>query len=430
MNDNTIFHKDQVKWIGVRLLDINSNTFFHEGQYYKAILPTAQDYTKQNNYDSLLNELHAEGFIPKTTLTHLKMDGISRIYSQYTEYFNVSLAHANPLVLKEAALLYIKLNLWLYKRDLIISDGHTGNIVIQKQNAPYWCDIGSIFELKGHYELSGLEEFVRFFVYPLLLRSKCYSLGNMMRWGLVNGISHKSAVALNLLNKPLKLIGSREQVLKVLENLISSIEFPWEHTLWSDYNVQADIDTNIPDIVQGGHNRKAMVMRLLKLLAPKTVIDLGANSGSFSRLAASLGAEVLALEPDETAIARGHLHLREFNADNPIKFVTSGLFEMHKAADVAIALALTHHVFLTDKFPWNHIAKSLAEHTNKHLITEFMPNGLGMTQKQENLPSNYTLENFVEQLSPLFEKVEIIDYLHVENASPRILLLCTNKIHA
>ncbi len=417
-----------VRWRGYAFMDVNFRTFYYENSFYRATLPTAINLVKDNSFQFLLNSLAKDGFIPETTQVPIEIEGFGKIYKQHTEFFNVPMSYANPIQLKEAALLFINLCKSLHKKNLCLIDGHCYNIIVQGLNKPLWCDVGSIIPSQGENYFNDIVECIKFMIYPLLLRSKSFDLGDMMRHCTTAGITNAAAGALRLAT-PKTFSPKRGEALNELEKFVQDIDFPWEKTLWSNYHDSKinndDIDTKI---VPHAPNRDALITRLLKLLKPKTVVDIAANAGVFSRLAARLGAEVLAIEPDETAVASGHLYLREHGAANSVKFMVAGADgNLKQPADVALALALTHHLFLTNHHPWKLIVRYLSGHTNKHLITEFMPNGLMVHEKQPNLPANYTLELFVEQLERYFSKVEIIEREVPKGSANRILILCTDK---
>ncbi len=420
----------QITWHGLHFLDPNIKAFSYEGAQYKAVKPTASPIFNYKNFDSFLEILVDEGFIPETRPSDIEVEGFVKVFWQYSEHFKISLSHSCPYTLKDAALKYIRFNRWLYERRLLLSDGHTHNFVIHKFDAPYWCDIGSIAPLNSTNHLQGIDEFIRFFLYPLLLRKKDYSLGKMMRFSLGEGISHHTARSFNLLSETITLSQDRLETLRILEEIIEDIEFPWEKTLWSNYAKEIQCDMRSLKITQGAHNRASMIMRFVKLFSPKTVVDVGANAGVFSRMMSNYGAQVLAIEPDESAVSRGHIYLQEHGkncATAPIKFSVGDVAAEHEQGDLALALALTHHLFLTNHYPWQSIAKLLAKHTSKNLITEFMPYGLHTKSVQPHLPEHYTVGHFAKELESYFSKVDVVEYPYPDNISPRVLLICSDK---
>src|SRR6185437_12773414 len=53
-----------------------------------------------------------------------------------------------------------------------------------------------------------------------------------------------------------------------------------------------------------GKQKRAWIRGVLDELRPKTVLDVGANTGEFSAIAAGMGADVVALERDADAAER------------------------------------------------------------------------------------------------------------------------------
>jgi hypothetical protein len=94
-------------------------------------------------------------------------------------------------------------------------------------------------------------------------------------------------------------------------------------------------------------------------------------------------------------------------------------------ADLAMALALTHHLALGQKYRWEYPVKCLASYTSDALLTEFMPNGLaGCEKPKDPLPEWYTLEAFMAALEVQFREVKILDYPVSPKAIPRTMILC------
>jgi predicted O-methyltransferase YrrM len=139
-------------------------------------------------------------------------------------------------------------------------------------------------------------------------------------------------------------------------------------------------------------------------------------------------ATIYSLDNDETALNKLY-QFGKINNYNNIFIARQNCVHSHSyIGDVALALALTHHLSLGQSYPFDFIAKQLASFTTNVLITEFMPRGLATgTQPDMNLPEYYKLENFVHELEQHFNKVEVFDYDVPDGTSPRILLVCYEK---
>jgi hypothetical protein len=94
-------------------------------------------------------------------------------------------------------------------------------------------------------------------------------------------------------------------------------------------------------------------------------------------------------------------------------------------SDMALALAVTHHLSLSQGISFETIARTLSIYTRRDLLVEFMPFGLGIGKPSANLPTWYTLENFIAAFQPHFEKIEVLPTDAACNN--RILLVCSGS---
>lgn len=415
-----------VHWCGRIFRDENVRTFLYEGSYYKAVLPSCHSWLKTREASLFLQTMAAAGFIPETVPADLKMEGFSAVYRQHTEEFTVPLMYASCESLRESALLFLKFNQWLLSRGYALIDGHCMNTVFQGAMQPKWCDIGSIIPLSSQSDLIGIEEFICHYIYPMLLRQKSAELENLSRLSTRKGISHNEASA--LLKAEIYLPLERKSALDILIKSVEEMQFPLKHSAWGDYYGDEDIDLQDDENNYSAANSRTKIFtRLFQTISPATVVDIGANAGFFSRYMAAHGAEVLAVEPDENAVLKHHRILRRQDFSHRIKLMIAGIGEPVYRGEMAVALALTHHLFFTMQYPWKYIVDLLASYTSDVLLTEFMPNGLGVIRKPDWLPDNYRLEVFAGHLERYFQQVEVIDYPRLPNISPRIFLLCRGK---
>jgi SAM-dependent methyltransferase len=124
-------------------------------------------------------------------------------------------------------------------------------------------------------------------------------------------------------------------------------------------------------------------------LRPENVLDIGANTGEYSALAATMGASVVALERDAAAAERlycmtseGKLPVETIYADlaRPTPAVgwdnheSLGLIErLEGQFDVVMMLALIHHLVLMEQIPLEAIAVLCERLTRRYLIVEWVP---------------------------------------------------------
>jgi len=119
------------------------------------------------------------------------------------------------------------------------------------------------------------------------------------------------------------------------------------------------------------------------------VLDIGANTGEYSRLAAQSGANVVALDTDVCAAeinwqlaASGNLPILPLVSDIARPTPALGWRNSESASlldrargrfDCVMMLGVIHHLLLVDQIPLPEIAQLLAEFTTKFAIVEWVP---------------------------------------------------------
>jgi len=135
--------------------------------------------------------------------------------------------------------------------------------------------------------------------------------------------------------------------------------------------------------------KQAWVQEVLDARQPRRVLDVGANTGEYSALAAQIGAEVVALERDGAAADRLFRMSRErglnvltLNADLARPTPAAGwenaeqsalLTRLEEKFEMVMMLAVIHHLILMEQIPLTKIMALCARLTKKHLIVEWVP---------------------------------------------------------
>jgi SAM-dependent methyltransferase len=131
------------------------------------------------------------------------------------------------------------------------------------------------------------------------------------------------------------------------------------------------------------------VRQTLATVGPARVLDIGANTGEFSELAAGEGAEVVALERDAAAADRlfcrsreRGLNIQTIQADiaRPSPSVgwensesLSLLDRLELQFDLVMMLAVIHHLILMEQIPLHAIVELCLRLTRRYLIIEWVP---------------------------------------------------------
>lgn len=153
---------------------------------------------------------------------------------------------------------------------------------------------------------------------------------------------------------------------------------------WSAYPESADHYTD-----EDHKQKQAFVREALVRAQPRQVLDLGANTGVYSRIAASLGASVVAWDTDLGASQRNwklatekRLPLQPLIADaaRPTPAIGwrnrewMGLLERAQGRfDCVMMLGLIHHLLVSDQIPLREVAALLRDLTTRWAIVEWVP---------------------------------------------------------
>jgi hypothetical protein len=186
---------------------------------------------------------------------------------------------------------------------------------------------------------------------------------------------------------------------------------------WSNY---AETASHYTDAAQQA--KQDFVRTALEAARPAHVLDVGANTGVFSRIAASAGAEVVAWDSDvqatelnwQTAV-RDKLPILPLVADfaRPTPAVgwqnsecSSLLDRARSRFDCVLMLGVLHHLLVSDQIPLPAILDQLADITTRSAILEWIPTTdpqfVSLCRGREPLYAHLTEDYFAQQLAQQF----------------------------
>ncbi|MFN2483548.1 MAG: SAM-dependent methyltransferase, partial [Candidatus Limnocylindria bacterium] len=209
----------------------------------------------------------------------------------------------------------------------------------------------------------------------------------------------------------------------LLDSLRRTVEqLRWEPrgTAWADYAENTSYSE------PATRAKREVVERFLSDAGGATVWDLGANVGVYSRLAATLGRDVVAFDVDPAAVERHWQALVRDRVGNVLPLIVDlmnpspslgwalaerrSLFERANA-DVVIALALVHHLAIGRNVPLVMLSAFLAR-LAPHVVIEFVPKEDPMVQvllaTREDVFPDYTLDGFRAAFATHFDFVDEI----------------------
>jgi hypothetical protein len=200
-----------------------------------------------------------------------------------------------------------------------------------------------------------------------------------------------------------------------LKTMIQKSEWKGRQTVWENYYTEA---SQRNDYLQ---QKKLIIENWLSGLPTiRTAIDLGANDGEFSFLLDEKNIPTISCDLDHAAINNLYKKIKTGNAKNILPLVIDlarpspavGLnnkerpsFIERTKTDLALALALIHHLAIGKNIPFDKIA-SLFSGMTDHLVIEFVPKKdekiQFMLRQKKDIYTDYTEENFLGSFQKYF----------------------------
>jgi hypothetical protein len=210
---------------------------------------------------------------------------------------------------------------------------------------------------------------------------------------------------------------SRLSFLGVIDNLESAVKkLKWQpqDTEWANYYDDINYSANAL------HQKKQLVAEFLDKINPKIVWDLGANTGLFSRIASDKGIQTVSFDIDPgcveknylECIEKGEIHILPLLLDLTNPSPNIGWQNQERMsilergpADTVLALALIHHLAISNNLLFNKMADFFNQVCNS-LIIEFVPKTDSQVQRllstREDIFLDYTQQAFESEFSKYF----------------------------
>jgi hypothetical protein len=188
---------------------------------------------------------------------------------------------------------------------------------------------------------------------------------------------------------------------------------------WADYESEA---THYAEDTR--RRKEEVVAAWIERTSPGSVWDLGANVGRFSRLASGRGIQTVAFDLDATAVDANYRAARTEDDPHLLPLVmdltnpSPGLGWDHRErmslaergpADLALALALIHHLAIGNNVPLPMVAATFAR-LARRAVVEFVPKEDEKVQTllatREDVFPGYTEDGFEAAMSEVFEVEE------------------------
>lgn len=448
--------------IGASFRDPSGFIFLHDHLIHRQV-----NHLYATQYDYLMNsELYDALTQAGLLITHREVD---LTLAQSDSAYKVIQPEAIPLItypyewcfgqLKDAALATLKIQNIALRHGMILKDASAYNIQFLN-GRPVLIDTLS-FEIYQEGQVwEAYRQFCQHFLAPLALMSyKDIRLGKLSRLHM-DGVPLDLAVSLLPKRAWLKLglflhlylhnrAQSRNQtttsqqsrdiskqaLLNIIDSLtttIRSLDWKPDQTAWADY-YQGDSYHEA-----GFEAKKAIVGQYLDRITPQNVWDLGANTGVFSRLCSERGIPTVAWDVDPGAVELNYREMKRQKERNLLPLIidlsnpSPGIgwanderesFIERGKVDLVLALALIHHLAITNNVPLPRIAKFMSTLTD-WLIIEFVPKEDPKVQtllaSRQDIFDDYTRAGFENAFADFFT---IVDAADIKDSTRRVYLM-------
>ncbi len=442
--------------------DRQGRVFYHHDNVYRALSPAARDAWRALATTGFFRSAVDAGSMVKTTevdlatsedLTAADLEALSPRWVAALEHERIPFL-SYPYewsfsMLQDAARLQLDLLQNALAEGLIAKDATSYNVQFRGAQ-PTFIDIASFEPWTEGEPWVGYLQFCQLFLYPLLLTAyrgipfqpwlrgsldgitpedcnRLLTLRDRVRPGVLADVylqaklqARTSGGDQHVRDDMRKAGFSRAMILGNITRLAKVVaKLSWQQTAseWADYAADNSYD-------EAAHAAK---VRFVEAAAGERrwplAWDLGANTGTFSRLIAQQANAVVSLDIDHLAVERLYRQLRKDGPSNILPLVfnladaSPGLGWRNRERktlverghpDFVLCLALIHHLVLRANIPLPDVIGWLGT-LDTHLIIEWVGKDDAMVKRllrnKEDIYDDYTLEGFEKALSHHFEVV-------------------------
>lgn len=346
--------------------------------------------------------------------------------------------------LKDAALLTLEIQKTALEYSMSLKDATAYNIQFY-QGKPVFIDTLSFEKYKQNSPWVAYKQFCQHFLAPLALMTyKDIRLNSLLKL-YIDGIpldlassllpgstkfnlsilahihihsksqKHYEAKADSNLKQAQMSLFNLKALIDSLESTVHALKLPKVDTEWGDYYNNTNYSPH------AFKSKSDIIKDFVEASAPKTLWDLGANLGEFSRIASDKGIYTVAFDIDPIAVEKNYLTSKRnketkilpllMDLTNPSSAIgwannERDSFVERASADTIMVLALIHHLAISNNLPFENIAQFFAQ-IGKSLIIEFVPKTDSQVQKllatREDIFPYYNQECFEQIFAQYFD---------------------------
>jgi len=390
--------------------------FFLGDRVFRAISIEYKDFCEKLLESPLIKELYDKNLIPKTTISDIRVDG----YALVLEHENITYTQPSEWcfsMLKDAGITILDVNEICLKHGYCLKDGHPWNVSFRNNNAVF-LDFGSIAYRDSEKERYFSQEFIDTVCYPLILWSKNEELIAQALLSSPLNIYKRTIPTANLSQSNLieSAVGSLGIKVEASKSFINKLPIPdYIDTMWGKY--QDEFFDGIKSKFCHRFKRFKRIKSLIQKYSSDatTILDLAGNIGGMGYYLEKSGRKykkIINIDYDENAIEASYkkfknldskveTYLSNFILQNQINHNIANRFK----SDVVLALALTHHLVLSQNYKLDLCFDIFKSFSKKYVYIEFMPLGLWGGGELPQIPQWYSEDWFQENFVKKFDLV-------------------------
>ncbi|MBI4945006.1 MAG: SAM-dependent methyltransferase [Bacteroidetes bacterium] len=455
--------------------DPSGFSFYYNNEIFRAIAPSYFDHFELMKSSGLYDLLSSHEYLVKHNEEvdpPFLQNANSSLASQFAG-FKIIKPKQIPFIsypyewcfsqLKKAALLTLTIQSEALKHGMTLKDASAFNVQFIG-NKPIFIDTLSFEKYKEGSPWIAYRQFCQHFLAPLaLIAYKSESLSKLsqvfldgipleltsslltMRSYLNTGIASHIHVHSKIQPKKTKkkssdkrIMLSKRQLTTILDHLketVNSLNLKTKRSLWNEYVSESSYTKKSTE------EKSKIISGWLQSVKPKTIWDMGSNTGTYSLLASAFCNHVIAMDADHACMESFCHSLTNSKKNNILPLIIDlanpspgigwnnrerkTLIQRGKP-DLIMALALVHHLRISHGIPFEKIARSFSEQ-GEWLIIEYVPKDDSqveeMLQNREDIFTDYIFHRFIDIFSVYFD----LHHQHELPESKRILCLMRAK---
>lgn len=389
-------------------VDPHGFLFEEGGRLYRAIYRDSAAHVQALLQADWFRAAAGEGIVETSIADATLADPDCPLVLEHARVWPVTYAPEWPAaMLRDAAVHTLDLALTCAPKGLMLQDASPWNVLFEGSR-PVFVDVTSIVPADPDTLWPAYEQCQALFLRPLQMmhwgqaRAARSLLLNPLR-GVTPGDLYAGASALRLARHPgiaasrwveraagrqrgagrkyvVKVTSQvRERFLRSIRQRVAAASQAASDDTWTGYY---ETDVTAEQLAR----KQTAIASLLQRLAPATVVDVGANTGAFSRLAADAGARVIAMDASDGSMSRLYEAARA--SRTPITPIVADALAPTPAfgfaarefpallervrSDVSLFLAVIHHFHITGRQSFSRIASLVDTVSERAAIVEYV----------------------------------------------------------